>query len=196
MSTFRVLMVCTANYCRSPIAEQLLAAATRARFGAGNTWAIESAGTDASVSRELHEFSAQVLEERGVFVPGHRSRELSESMIGGADLILTAARQHRSAVVGMAPAAIGRTFTMLQFARLAGAVEPIMAARSDELGRQLLVEAKAARSRLQPVRPEEDDLPDPMGRPLKAFQVCAATLDSVVQTMLGPLHIAAPAGPG
>jgi len=195
LSTFRVLMVCTANYCRSPIAEQLLAAATRVRFGTGNAWAVESAGTDAWVSRGIHEFSAQVLEERGVFVSGHRSREISVSMIGDADLILTASRQHRSAVVRLAPAAIGRTFTMLQFARLAGAVEPIMAAHSDELGRQLLVEAKAARSRLQPVRPEEDDLPDPMGHPLQAFRVCAVTLDSVVQTMLRPLRIAAPAGP-
>ena len=31
MTAFSVLMVCTANYCRSPIAEQLLTAAATAR---------------------------------------------------------------------------------------------------------------------------------------------------------------------
>ncbi|MET3804075.1 protein-tyrosine phosphatase [Nakamurella sp. UYEF19] len=189
MSEFRVLMVCTANYCRSPIAEQLLASATRTLFGISDTWKIESAGTDASTVRPIHEFSAQVLINREAFVDGHRSREIDPGMLRNTDLILTAAREHRSAVVRMLPAAIGRTFTMLQFARLAGIVDPIRSADAGELGRRLLTEAKAARSRLQPVPPEDDDLPDPMGRPLADFEACASTLDAVVASVLRPLRL-------
>lgn len=192
VSSFRVLMICTANYCRSPIAEQLLAAGIRTRFGADFTWIVQSAGTDAWVTRPIHGFSAQVLAERGALVDGHQSRELDVAMIRDADLILTAAREHRSAVVKTLPAAIGRTFTMLQFARLAAAVEPIISDDAGELGRRLLVEAKAARSMLQPVAPESDDLPDPMGGPLQGFEACAVALDAVVQTILRPLQFTTP----
>lgn len=191
MTPFSVLMVCTANYCRSPIAEQLLTAATTARFGPGR-WTVTSAGTAAHSVRPIHEFSAQVLMERGVFVEGHRSRLLDAAMLREADLVLTASREHRSAVVRLLPAAIGRTFTMLQFARLTSMVQPLYGTDAGQLGRELVVEAKAARPLLQPVPPEEDDLPDPMGRPLEDFERCAARLDGVVRDLLAPLP-AAPA---
>ena len=193
VSPFRVLTVCTANYCRSPMAEQLLRAAVDGRFGPGG-WTVSSAGTDAWVLRPIHELTAQVLAERGALVDGHQSRELDVAMIKESDLILTAAREHRSAVVRMLPAAIGRTFTMLQFARLCAAIpEPVIAADPGELGHLLLIEAKAARSLLQPVPPEDDDLPDPMGRPIDAFEACAVALDSMVQQVMRPLRLIASA---
>lgn len=188
MTPFSVLMVCTANYCRSPIAEQLLAAAADNRCGAGS-WAVSSAGTAAYSVRPIHEFSAQVLTDRGVYTQGHRSRLLDAAMLRSTDLVLTATREHRSAVVRLLPAAIGRTFTMLQFARLAALVPPLHGSDGAELGRQLVVEAKAARPLLQPVPPEDDDLPDPMGRPLAEFERCAARLDAVVQAVLSPLRL-------
>jgi protein-tyrosine phosphatase len=194
MTPFSVLMVCTANYCRSPIAEQLLTAAADARCGTGS-WAVSSAGTAAYSVRPIHEFSAQVLTDRGVYTPGHRSRLLDAAMLRSTDLVLTATREHRSAVVRLLPAAIGRTFTMLQFARLAALVPPLHGDDGAELGRRLVVEAKAARPLLQPVPPEEDDLPDPMGRPLAEFERCAARLDAVVQAVLSPLRLETVTGP-
>ena len=188
MTPFSVLMVCTANYCRSPIAEQLLTTATTARFGAGS-WTVGSAGTEAHQVREIHEFSAQVLMQRKAFIDGHRSRLLDSAMLRETDLVLTATREHRSAVVRLLPAAIGRTFTMLQFARLASIVPQLHGTDPAQLGRDLVSEAKAARPRLQPVPPEQDDLPDPMGRPLEDFGLCAARLDEVVRTILAPLQL-------
>ncbi len=189
MSSFAVLMVCTANYCRSPIAEQLLSAAAARHFGARNTWQVSSAGTDASFVSPMHEFSAQALLDRAALVDGHRTRQLDGDMLREADLVLTATREHRSAVVRRLPAAIGRTFTMLQFARLSDAVEPLTADDPGELGRRLVAEAKAARGMLQPVPPEQDDLADPMGRPLAEFQACADRLDAVVRSMMRPLPV-------
>jgi protein-tyrosine phosphatase len=188
MTPFSVLVVCTANYCRSPIAEQLLTAATTARFGAGH-WAVASAGTAAQPGWPVHEYSAQVLKNRDAYTEGHCSRLLDVAMLREAELVLTATREHRSAVVGLLPAAIGRTFTLLQFARLTRAVPPLRGADPAQLGRQLLVQAKAARPLLQPVPPEEDDLPDPMGGPLGEFERCAARLDDVVRTLLAPLQL-------
>ena len=85
------------------------------------------------------------------------------------------------------PAAVGRTFTILQFARLCDQVEPISTAEAGDAGRRLVVEAKLARSSLQPVPGEDDDLPDPMGRGIAEFEVCADRLQDAIDRILRPL---------
>lgn len=193
MTEFRVLVVCTANHCRSPIAEQLLTFATAERFGIRNEWRVESAGTDIPGPWPLHASAAAVLAERIPVAPEHYSRQLRPAMIQRADLVLTATRQHRGVVVSTVPAAVGRTFTILQFARLCDQVAPIRpvatgrhAAAGDQ-GRELVIEAKLARSSLQPVPGEQDDLPDPMGRGMGEFEVCADRLQAAIARILRPL---------
>ena len=191
MSTFNVLVVCTANHCRSPIAEQLLSAAVGEHLGDANSWNISSAGTDVDRIRPLHQFAEEVLRERGVLVPGHRAVQVTREQIMEADLILAAARQHRAAVVTMAPPALGRTFTIRQFARLVDQIEPITAVDPVELGRQLVDDAKFARGMLQPVPVDQDDVADPMGRPLTVFRECADQIEDAVRRILRPLHLSA-----
>ena len=110
-------------------------------------------------------------------------------LIGRADLVLTATRQHRSAVVSTLPAAIGRTFTILQFARLCDQLDVVSAANTGDLGRELVVRAKLARSSVQPVPGELDDLPDPMGKKLQDFRVCADRLQDSIDRILRPLSL-------
>lgn len=191
MTAFRVLIVCTANHCRSPIAEQLLVSAAAERLTAPEQWAVESAGTDIPGPWPLHPSASEVLAERLPAVAEHYSRQLKPAMIQRADLILTATRKHRGIVVSSVPAAVGRTFTILQFARLCEQVSPITAVEPGEAGRLLVVEAKLARSSLQPVPGEDDDLPDPMGRGLAEFEVCADRLQDAVDRILRPLTPAA-----
>ncbi len=125
VAAFRVLFVCTANHCRSPIAEQLLAHDAAELFGTSDAWQVSSAGTNIPGPWPLHEFAATVLSQRLPTVAEHRSIALTPSAITGADLILTASRRHRSITVSTVPAAVGRTFTILQFARLCDQVQPI-----------------------------------------------------------------------
>lgn len=188
---FRVLMVCTANHCRSPIAEQLLARDSAGLFGAGR-WHIGSAGTAVRGLWPLHEHAATVLAERlpAEQLPalaGHRSVQLTTALIAEADLVLTATRQHRGAVVTMLPGAVGRTFTIGQFARLCDAVPVFTAPDPVEAGRELLTRAKRARSSLQPVPGDVDDLPDPMGGGLADFRMCADRLQQSIASILRPL---------
>ena len=192
MSTFNVLVVCTANHCRSPIAEQLLSAAAAEQFGESTAWNISSAGTDVDRIRPLHKFAEEVLRERGVLIPGHRAVQVTRDQIMEADLILAAARQHRAAVVTIAPPALGRTFTIRQFARLVDQIEPITSTDPVELGLQLVDDAKFARGMMQPVPVEQDDVADPMGRPITVFRECADQLDDAVRRILRPLHLSAP----
>ncbi len=122
----------------------------------------------------------------------HHSNDLIPAAINRADLVLTAARRHRSSVVSMVPSALGRTFTILQFARLCAQVAPIVADDPGELGRQLVVQAKLARSSLQPVPVELDDLADPMGRGVEDFRVCADELQVAIEQILRPLELELP----
>jgi protein-tyrosine phosphatase len=189
VATFRVLVVCTANHCRSPIGQQLLDHDARKRFGDRDGWVVDSAGTDIPGRWPLHAYAATVLGERLPTVAAHESVQISPPIIGRADLVLTATRQHRSAVVSMLPAAIGRTFTILQFARLCEKVKAITASDTGVLGRELLAAAKLARSSVQPVPGDQDDLPDPMGRGLPEFRLCADRLQSCVDRILRPLTL-------
>jgi len=188
MTAFRVLFVCTANHCRSPIAEQLLEFATAQRFAGQIEWAVESAGTDIPGPWPLHPSAASVLAKRIGVVAEHYSRQLKPAMIQRADLVLTATRKHRGVVVSSVPAAVGRTFTILQFARLCDQVGPITEGNSGDIGQNLVVEAKLARSSVQPVPGEDDDLPDPMGRGIAEFEVCADRLQDAIDRILLPLR--------
>ena len=188
MTAFQVLFVCTANHCRSPIAEQLLAHDAAELFGRPDAWQVASAGTNIPGPWPLHAYATTVLSQRLPLVTEHRSVGITPPRIAAAGLILTASRRHRSIVVGTVPAAVGRSFTILQFARLCDQVEPITGDDPGELGRELVVQAKLARSSLQPVPGEEDDLPDPMGKGLAEFTTCADRLQDAINRILRPLH--------
>ncbi len=177
-----VLFVCTANLCRSPLAEHLM----RARLGRGGpAWDVASAGAAARGGQELLEATASVLREMGV-VPAQtwRTTRLRRDEANRADLVLTAEAAHRRAVVALAPACINRTFTLLEFAallRLAD-MEP-NAEGSDDGVRALLSAAWTARG--QPQRREHRllDIPDPIDRGIGAMretsQIILGAIDEI-----------------
>lgn len=176
--------------------QQMLQRAAADRFGAG-AWQVDSAGTNIPGPWPIHEYAAAVLAQRLGRVDPHTSQPLSSTVIGGSDLILTASRRQRGIVVKAVPAAIGRTFTIRQFARLSDAVAPraprAPGAVPDDptgQGRWLVTEAKLARSTLQPVPGEEEDLPDPIGGTLADFELCADRLQDAIDRILRPLWIA------
>jgi protein-tyrosine phosphatase len=109
---FTVLMVCTGNICRSPVAEILLNVAFRQRVSVG------SAGTRALVGRPVAGPMEQLLAAEGCFAPHFSARQLTEGNIKGADLILTMTRHQRAMVVSLHPAAVRRSFTLTEFSRL------------------------------------------------------------------------------
>ncbi|HEY0699436.1 MAG TPA: low molecular weight phosphatase family protein, partial [Micromonospora sp.] len=125
-----VLFVCHANLCRSPMAEYL------ARdLLAGSAISVTSAGTHAQPGRPAHPHAVRILGERGLDPTSFRSRPLSRIDLTAAGLVLTASRRERAACVALSPAALGRVFTLRQFARLAtaalGAVPPTLPRHAD-----------------------------------------------------------------
>jgi protein-tyrosine-phosphatase len=92
----RVVLVCTGNICRSPLAEALLRAALKER-GVGDV-DVSSAGTGAWDGAPASEGAYLVGLERGLDLSGHRARLLTREVVEQADLILTMARHHRARV--------------------------------------------------------------------------------------------------
>ena len=175
----RLVFVCYANHCRSPMMELLLRAALD-RSTAPAPLLVSSAATHARPGTPAHPYAVRALVEHGVDATGWRSTRLDLEGIERADLVLTAAAEQRQEVVGTSEAAADRTFTLLDFsAWLAAApsTAPAGAAVPD-----LLLRAAAGRDRLPDRR--ERDLPDPMGRSLRHFRICRRRIEAALRPFL------------
>ena len=185
--TFRILHVCTGNICRSPMAERLTAHGLRQRLGDGaDPFVVESAGTWGHSGSPMESYALSTLKAYGVDGSDFSARELVAELVVGADLVLGATREHRAAAVVLHPRAASRTFTLREFARLAGAVDPadIPAVDPVERARQLVRAAAAKRGLVPPAHPKDDDLADPYQGPESGFAVCGDLVQASLQRPL------------
>lgn len=183
--TFTILFVCSGNICRSPLAQALLVS----KLGDdADRFDVRSAGTVAIDGDAMDETAAAQAVRLGADPAGHRATELATEAIGAADLVLTAERAHRAAVVGALPRASRKTFTILQFARVLAGLE----ARDQESVTDpvtLVAAVAAARGVVPPPdAPEEDDVQDPYRREAAVHQEVADTLDRAVGAIAGALR--------
>lgn len=88
----RILVVCTGNTCRSPVAEVLLRAGLE-RAGRSDI-GVSSAGVGAVDGAPASEGSYLVSLEHGFDLSGHRARMLTPELVDESDLILTMSRRH------------------------------------------------------------------------------------------------------
>ena len=110
---------------------------------------------------------------------------LTPAIVGAADLVLTMEERHREAILAGTPEAHDRTFTLREFARLAGGQEAPAGAGVAARARAL-VEAAGPRRTALPWA-GVDDVPDPYGGPGEGYHACAALLLAEVRTLLRPL---------
>jgi protein-tyrosine phosphatase len=176
---FVILAVCTGNVCRSPAVERLL------RRRLGPTVAVTSAGTSALVGEPIAAPMAELLLTCGANADGFHARLVLAELIEAADLVLPATRAHRSLVVEMWPAAVRRTFTVREFARLLGQIDDTLlpAGRPDERLRAAIPLAAAQRGRTR-VLPTEDDIVDPYGRDRDAYRAAFGSILPAVATVV------------
>ena len=100
-----VLMVCTGNICRSPMAEVLLAQRLASR---SIPCLVESAGIAALVGRGADPIACDLVRERGFDLGRHRARQLTPELIRSFELILVMEALQQREVEAMDPAARGR----------------------------------------------------------------------------------------
>jgi protein-tyrosine phosphatase len=173
-----VLLVCTANLCRSPIAEALL----RHRFEErGLSVAVASAGLR-EPDRPVLADALEVLAGRGLDARDHRSRRIDPDLVRSAGLILGLERKHVREAVVLDPHAWPRAFTLKEVVRRGQAVG---ARRPDESWPRWLARVHAGRRRgdLLGSSPE-DDVADPTGGTLEDYEATAAELDELLTRLV------------
>lgn len=91
-----VLMICTANICRSPVAEGLLR--DRLHQQGLTHWTVRSAGTWAQVKRGASQNSVIVMNERGLDISNHLAQMVEAKHLREADLVLCMETGHAEAL--------------------------------------------------------------------------------------------------
>lgn len=192
---FRILMVCTGNICRSPMMERIMRDSI-SRRGSGQDILIASAGTWAHPGEPMQPFAAATLTERDVDAGNFTATPITEDLVRSADLVITAAREHRSHVVGLVPGALRRTFTLLELARVATspkvvtptATTPSEAASTAAPLHQRVAWAAQMRGSVSRHEDNVDDLEDPLGAPLSDYRQRAdliiAAVDQIVPFLM------------
>ena len=79
-----IIIVCTANICRSPVAEAVLRQRLEARekaAGSGIRWQVSSAGTWADYGQAASTYSVELMAEQGLDISGHGSQPVEQALM-------------------------------------------------------------------------------------------------------------------
>jgi protein-tyrosine-phosphatase len=169
----RVLFVCTANICRSPVME--LVARDLAGDPEESGVEFRSAGTH---GRDGHEINADMTPTLpATLAPdvtdAFRSRYLSRAVLAEADLILTAESTHRQHILDDHPQLHRKVFTLGQF-------EATIAELPGLSGRELV---EAAGRRRTPATPAHD-VADPYRRGTAAAEQATGTITAMLSVVV------------
>lgn len=107
-----IVIVCTGNTCRSPMAEALLRDILDRRFGREDVARVLSAGVAAQRGHGASPQSVEVMGRRGLDLTGHASQPLDDPLMSMADLVLTLTRHHRDSILAEWPDRKERIFTL------------------------------------------------------------------------------------
>ncbi len=90
----KITVICTANICRSPLGERLLAQALEKEKGALRQFQVVSAGVAAAPGNSASNFSVDVLKGEGIDLSDHRSQPLTQQLVDESLFIFGMTQSH------------------------------------------------------------------------------------------------------
>ncbi|MXS85114.1 low molecular weight phosphotyrosine protein phosphatase [Nitrosomonas sp. HPC101] len=111
-----ILIVCTGNICRSPMAEVFLRAALTQSGKTGHT--VSSAGLGALPGHQADPAVHQLMAETGLDISTHRARQITDDMIHRADIILVMETWQKTAIEARTPSAKGKVFRLGEWEKI------------------------------------------------------------------------------
>ena len=166
----RVVLLCTANQCRSPMAEALLRAA-RPELDVVSAGRLPG-GVAASPG------AVEVLGDLGLDLSGHVSQTATAPLLAGSDLVVGMAREHVRDAVLLCPDVRGRAFTLKELVRRAegvGGRPP-----GQPLGAWLAAAGRGRDAADLLGASDDDDVADPIGRSIEHYRSCARELEDLL----------------
>lgn len=92
----KILIVCTGNICRSPVAATLLQ--DRLKRQGLIEWQVTSAGTWAQDKRGASQYSVEIMAEQGLDITEHQATMIDYDLIKKSDLVLCMESGHMEAL--------------------------------------------------------------------------------------------------
>lgn len=96
-----IVVVCTANICRSPVGEAVLRQRLQAQSAADGQktrWRVSSAGTWADHGQLASAYSVALMAEQGLDISDHASRPVDKALVDESDLLLCMETGHAEAL--------------------------------------------------------------------------------------------------
>jgi protein-tyrosine-phosphatase len=168
----KVLIVCTGNLCRSPMASAVLQRVLSERGCAGIE--VASAGTWADSGHHATSEACAVVADRGMDLTPHRSRPLDRDELRTADLVIAMTSVHLREIESLDSESARKTLLLKELAELSFDEPP------SEDPRRRLERVLAAK------RPEWRralDLDDPMGLPRASYERCLEEIEKAVDAL-------------
>ena len=158
-----ILFVCTGNQCRSPMAAAMLSRLLSER---GSEFAVDSSGF-VSEGAPCPEDVKEVMTPLGYDLSAHRSKSVSSALLASAQVVVGMTRQHLVDLSIVHPSVWSRTFTFSEIVRLG---EECPSRRSSETLPSWVARIGGGRHGARILElPLSEDVPDPIGKPLKAY---------------------------
>jgi protein-tyrosine phosphatase len=113
-----ILVLCSGNICRSPVAEALLRREVQPGVEVG------SAGITALVDYPADPMAIELCDTVGLDIRAHRARQATIELLAGHDLILTMSQDHNDWISRFHAPLRGRTHKLLRWRANADVTDP------------------------------------------------------------------------